>query len=246
MVEALTRDGFLGGRLQLWQPRDGFRAGVDSVLLAAAVPAQSGDHVLELGCGPGVAAACLAARVPGLHVTGLEVQENYAELARRNGIDVVLGDVAAPPPEVRSWQADQVMANPPFLAPGSGTPAGDAGRAKALLGANLEVWVRTGLARLKAKGSLTLILRTERLPDILSAFQGLAASLDVLPLAGRSGQAPERFLLRARKNGRRPFRLLAPLVLHEGDEHGRDAPDYRPEIAAILSEGAALNWPPQA
>ena len=49
----LTCDDFLGGRLSIWQPRDGYRAGVDPVLLAASVPARAGQSVLELGCGTG-------------------------------------------------------------------------------------------------------------------------------------------------------------------------------------------------
>ena len=52
----LTRDAFLGGRLYLWQPRTGYRAGVDPVLLAASVPARRGESVLDLGCGVGTAA----------------------------------------------------------------------------------------------------------------------------------------------------------------------------------------------
>ena len=50
---ALTRDAFVGGKLHLWQPKDGYRAGVDPVLLAACVRAQPGQSVLDVGCGQG-------------------------------------------------------------------------------------------------------------------------------------------------------------------------------------------------
>ena len=70
----LTRDAFLDGRLHLWQPRRGYRAATDPVLLAAFTPAKSGERVLELGCGAGAAALCLAVRVPGLDLHGLELQ----------------------------------------------------------------------------------------------------------------------------------------------------------------------------
>ena len=82
--DALTADRFLDGRLTILQPKDGYRAAMDPVLLAAAIPAKAGERALELGCGAGVASLCLARRVPGLHVTGLEVQAAYADLARRN------------------------------------------------------------------------------------------------------------------------------------------------------------------
>ena len=51
----LTQNAFLGGLVRLWQPRRGYRAGADPVLLAAAVPARGGQSVLDLGCGAGAA-----------------------------------------------------------------------------------------------------------------------------------------------------------------------------------------------
>ena len=80
----LTCDDFLGGKLRIWQPRIGYRAGVDPVILAASVPAKPGDTILELGCGVGVASLCIAARVPDVQITGVEIQVDYAALAKRN------------------------------------------------------------------------------------------------------------------------------------------------------------------
>ena len=70
--------------MSLRQPLEGYRAAIDPVLLAAAVPARSGEKVLELGCGVGAAALCLLARVPDLTVAGLELQPALAALARHN------------------------------------------------------------------------------------------------------------------------------------------------------------------
>ena len=71
----LTHDAFLCGRLHLWQPRKGYRAATDPVLLAAACPAVAGQRVLDLGCGAGAASLCLAARVPGLQLAGLRKKQ---------------------------------------------------------------------------------------------------------------------------------------------------------------------------
>jgi len=79
-----SEDGFLGGRLIIAQPRAGFRAGHDAVLLAAAVPAKPGQRVLELGSGSGVASLCLAARVADVSVVGIEIDAELVRLANEN------------------------------------------------------------------------------------------------------------------------------------------------------------------
>src|SRR5277367_7136876 len=80
----LTEGHLLGGRVRYAQPRDGFRSGIEPVLLAAAVPARAGERVLEVGSGAGAALLCLAARVSGVVGLGLERDAALAALAADN------------------------------------------------------------------------------------------------------------------------------------------------------------------
>ena len=244
---ATTLDAFLGGRVTLRQPRHGYRAATDPVFLAAACPAKAGQTVLELGCGVGAASLCLAARVPGLRLTGVERQDVYADLARENAaragadLTVIAADLDALPADLRQKSFDHVLANPPYFPPGEGSRAQDAGREAANReDTPLATWINTARARLKPGGWLTLIHLAERLPDCLMPLAEGFGAITVLPLQPRPGRAANRVLIRARKSARTPFRLLAPFLIHEGAEHVADAPDFTPEAQAILRSGAAL------
>ena len=246
--EALTRDAFLGGLVQIWQPRRGYRAGIDPVLLAAAVPAIAGQSVLELGCGGGVASLCLGARVPGLRLHGVEIQGDYAALARRNGTEnkapftVTEADLRALPDELRMQSFDHLIMNPPYFDRSIGTASDDPGRDMALGGDTaLADWLDVAARRLGPKGVLTLIQRIDRLPEVLSAVQGRLGSVVVLPLVARTGVSAEMFILQARKSGRAPFRLAPQLVLHDGIELTREGEKYSADVTEILRNGAALS-----
>ncbi|WP_127902669.1 tRNA1(Val) (adenine(37)-N6)-methyltransferase [Solirhodobacter olei] len=243
----LSDDGFLGGRLRMLQPRAGYRAATDPVLLAAAVPARAGQRALELGCGAGVATLCLLARQPGVAATGVERQAAYADLARRNAarngleLEVVAGDLARMPAELRARSFDHVLANPPYFPAGGGTAAADPGRETAQREETpLATWVDAAVRRLRPGGMLTMIQLAERLPDLLIACDGRLGSLTVLPLAPRVGRPAGRVILQARKGGRGAFRLLAPFVIHAGATHDGDRESFTPAARAILREGAAL------
>lgn len=242
-ADDLTHDAFLGGKLHLWQPRNGYRAGLDPVLLAATVPAVSGQRVLELGCGVGAAVLCLGTRVDGLALTGVERESVYARLAARNGagsLEVVTADLAALPLAVRQRQFDHVLANPPYWRREASIAAGDPVR-EAALGEQtpLATWIEIGCKRLAPKGQLHLIHRAERLPDILAALPHDMGGIEVLPIAAREGRGAERIIVRARKSGRADFRLSAPLILHRGAHHV-DGDQYTQPIRDALRTGAAL------
>ena len=244
----LSRDNFLNGKIRVWQPINGYRAGVDPVFLAAAVPAQSGQTVLELGCGVGTASLCLAARVSDLSITGVELQPDYAELARKNAaendapIDVITSDLRTLPADLRNRQFDHVLMNPPYYDRTASTSASDIGRDTALGGDTpLTDWISIGAKRLAPKGYLTLIQRIDRLPEVITAAQSCLGSICVRPIAAREGRNAGLFILQARKNGRAAFQLSAPFVMHQGASHEFDGESYTSEAASILRDGAKFS-----
>jgi tRNA1Val (adenine37-N6)-methyltransferase len=249
--EDLTNDKFLGGRVVALQPRGGYRAGVDPVLLAASVPAVSGQSVLELGCGAGVATLCLAARVPSLNMAGLELQPAYADLARQNAVangvalDLFVGDLARIPVALRARTFDHVIANPPYYIASDRTKAADNGRETALTeDTPLVLWVEAAVRRLAPRGYLTVIQDVRRLPELLGTLDRRLGDVTVTPIMARTSKPATRVILRARKGARGPFSLTSPVIMHDGDGHDGDRESYTRQIKAVLRDGAAIFPPP--
>jgi len=248
--ENITENEYLGGRVRIRQPANGYRAGVDPVLLAAAIPAKSGQNVLELGTGVGTAALCLAARVANLSVIGVEIQPDYAALARENAalndaqMDVVNADLTALPEELRQLQFDHVFANPPYFDRTMGHAASDVGRETAMgEDTPLPLWLQVAAKRVAPKGYVTFIHRAERLGDLLANLPKPLGSIQVQPFIPRPGRDANLVLVRARHSGRAALRLHAPIQLHDGLVHEKDAEDYTDAIKAVLRDGKALPFP---
>ncbi|MEK9968195.1 MAG: methyltransferase domain-containing protein [Ferrovibrio sp.] len=246
-----THDALLGGLVRLRQPRKGQRASADAVMLAAAVQARSGAQVLELGCGSGVAMLCLAARLKGVQVTGIELQPDLAALCAgniaANGFETRLsvheGDIRTRRiAGVAPNSFDQVFANPPYFDIARHRVSPHAGRAAARAeadDADIGHWVAAMLRYAKPNGGLTLIHKAERLGDILAALAGQngrngAGAIRVIPLFSRAGQPAKRVIVRAIKGSKAPLVLTPGLVLHGAGG------SYLPEIDAVLRNGAAL------
>lgn len=250
MNDHTTVNDYLGGKVSIRQPRKGYRAGIDPVVLAASVPAKSGQSVLELGIGVATASLCLHHRVAGLSLTGVEIQEDYAELARENGgtngadLTVFTCDLEHMPLPLRQARFDHVIANPPYFDRTAGHAAQDSGRETAMGEATpLSSWLNIAAKRVAPKGFVTFIHRAERLADLLSGLPSVLGSVQVQPLQPREGRDSHLILVRARHSGRAPLRLHAPIMLHAGVAHIRDDEDYTPHIKSVLRDGARLNMP---
>ena len=240
----LTEDALLGGRVRLRQPLNGARVAIDPIFLAASIAAEPHQLVLDAGCGVGAAALCLAARLPQCRIVGLDLQRELVRIAGDNvalngmsgRISVMVGDLLAPPPRLSPGMFDHVMANPPFIEQGRGTPAANPARTAATIegDANLADWVRFALAMVRGKGTVTFIHRADRIDALVGHLAGRAGDIAIFPLWPAAGRAASRILVRATKQVQAPARLLPGLVLHEADGRFSEAAE------AVLRGGAAL------
>lgn len=237
-------DAFLDGRVLIHQSAAGFRAGLDSVLLAAAVAARSGQSVLELGAGVGTVSLCLAARVAGLRIDGVEIDPALVALAVANAAAngcaenarFIAADVFDLPPALRTG-FDQVFCNPPFYS-SDGMVSPEPGRALARHdGGRLADWLAAGVKRTRSGGSFTTIFPAERLNEALAGLPG--GGVTVFPLWPKRDCPAKRVIVQVRIGAKSPLKLQPGLVLHGVDGH------FTPAVEAILRGRGGLTLVPE-
>lgn len=222
-----TDDDFIGGQVRLLQPAKGFRAGVDSVMAAAAVPAQSEATVLDVGAGVGVISLLLAKRLAGVRVTALEKIDEHFELLVQNIARNDLTDSVKPvqidlfeaalSPEPNSF--DHVVTNPPFYQDGAVQMSSNHDKAAAHAGPEgfLSDWLSRSIRMLRPGGLFTMVYPTADLTTVLAHLEGHLGDIVIFPLWPHQGQRAKRFIVQGKKGARGPSVLEAGLVLHAED-----------------------------
>ena len=240
-MKAAWSDGtLLGGRIAYRQKLEGYRTGIEPLLLAACVPARAGDHVVEAGTGAGPGLLALHARVPGVIGLGIERDPELAALAQANfdlnGATTLKTQCSA----LENWQpdgpCDHAFANPPWHRD-DGTPTPDPGRRSAKFANEnlLSRWICKLAAPLRRRGTLTLVLPAASFAQAVAALATChCAEIRLLPLWPHQGDAAKLIILQAIRGGRGASRILPGLVLHEADG------TYTRQASAILRDGDGL------
>jgi tRNA1(Val) A37 N6-methylase TrmN6 len=219
------------------------------VLLAAACPALSGEHVVDLGAGVGAAGLALAARTPDIAVTLVEIDPELAALGAENAqlngwagrVRSITLDAAAP---ARAFAAAglvpdsvaRVLMNPPFNDPVRQRTSPDRRRrlAHAAPRETLAAWIRTAARLLRPHGTLTVMFRADGLVDLARLLDSVFGAVVILPVYPKPDQPAIRILVRATKASRAPLALLPGLALNDAAGHPT------PQAEAVLRGGATL------
>ena len=232
-----SEDWFLTDRLLVQQPKKGFRAGGDSLLLSAAVPALAGESVLELGSGVGVVSLALASRVAGLGLHLVEIDGDTAALARHNiavnhqagrldvsQASVLTGDAHSTDLFVQGTFFDHCYCNPPYFDPRatrhSDHHLADLARRTST---PLSAWVKAMVRWTKSGGTMTMICRAHSSVEVLSAFERSAGGIELIPLYPKPDEPAVNVIIRGVKGSRAAFRLRQGLTIRDGG--GKLAPE---------------------
>ena len=236
---AHTLDAFHRGDFWLVQPKGaGHRAGVDAMMLAAAVPSSFSGRLADFGAGAGAAGLAVASRCSRATVV---LVENAAEMARyasltlehqRNAhlagrasvivADVTLTGRAREKAGLADGAFDFVIMNPPFnAAKDRATPDVLKQKAHVMEDGLFEAWIRSAAAVTKPRGgALAIIARPVSLSAILAALAGRFGSAEIVPVHARADTPAIRIVVRAKRSSRGALVLRPPLTLHGGPGDG--------------------------
>ena len=244
-MTSFTEDWLVNEQIRIFQPKTGYRAGLDARLLASSLPDRDGQRILDMGCGAGGALFPAAWRLKGARLTGLDRDQTSLELAQRgitaNGfddrVDLISADIGSLPRDMEN-QYDQVMSNPPYFEPGRIQTPHEGRIAAYMAETPLTDWLKALLFVTKPRGRITLIHRAGMLGEILAYLVSRSGQIEILPVRPAPGEPAKRVIVTARKGLKRGETLLHEgLTMHVAKGETANTP----EAEAILS-GSELIW----
>lgn len=220
-IDDLQRNGY-----QIIQNPGKFCFGMDAVFLSGFARIKPGETVLDLGTGTGIIPILLAAKSEGAHFTGLELQADSADMARRsvllnglNGkIDIVEGDIKEADRLFKAASFDVITTNPPYMTGEHGlvNPQLPKAIARHELMCTLEDVVRMSGKLLRPGGRLYMVHRPFRLAELMSILVSHRLEPKRMRLVHPFvDKEPNMVLIEARRGGKARLSVEPPLIVFE-------------------------------
>ena len=224
----------------IYQPKDGFRFGVDAVLLSSFVQVKSSEEVLDLGCGTGILPILLAAKTKGKHFTGLEIQADSVRLAAESirynhleeRVSVVEGDICAASALFGAERFQVCVSNPPYMISQHALPNQNKEKyiARHEAMCSFEDLAREVSKLLVSKGRFYLIHRPFRLAELITTLKKYHLEPKRLRLVQTLPEKePALVLIGACKGGNTGLRVEPTLIINETPGV------YTPEVQRIYN-----------
>ncbi|AWZ47466.1 SAM-dependent methyltransferase [Clostridiaceae bacterium 14S0207] len=214
--------------IKVIQKKDGFRFGVDAVLLANFANVKKNHNVVDLCSGTGIIPFILAGKTECSSVTGIEIQEDMVEMAKRtsklNNLEERIKFVNENLTNLKYIKSmskvDVVTVNPPYKLRNAGivNPEDKMAIARHEICCNLEDVIISAKTLLKDRGRFYMVHRPERLVDILTLMrQHKLEPKRIRMIHPSANKAPNIVLIEGQRDGGKFFKWEDPLYVHNED-----------------------------
>ncbi len=237
----MERCDYVNDKLKLIQKTDGLTFGTDALLLAGFINGKY-KYGCELGSGSGIISMLLLTREKLEKVVALEVQEEYADLTRRNAELNCLGErLCAVHTDLRDYKPEKefdiIFSNPPYMktTSGRGNLKEKKNIARHEVCGDIYDFCKSARKMLKFGGCFVAVYRTDRLVDLLDAMRGndLEPKRLTLVHADRDSE-PSMALMEGKAGGRCGLLLTKPLIIYTDKGHK----NYTDDMNYIMENGS--------
>lgn len=220
-IDDLQRSGY-----QIIQKKNGFCFGMDAVLLSGFASVFEGERAADLGTGTGIIPILLSGKTKGEHFTGLEIQEEMAEMAARsvrmngieNRVEIVQGDIKEASRLLGKASFDVVTTNPPYMndAHGLKNPELPKAIARHEVLCTLEDVVREAALLLKPGGRFYMVHRPRRLVDMISTMRAHKLEPKRIKFVHSfADKEANMVLIEGVRGGRSMLKVEAPIIVYQ-------------------------------
>ncbi|HOV27545.1 MAG TPA: tRNA1(Val) (adenine(37)-N6)-methyltransferase [Pseudobacteroides sp.] len=232
--------------LRIIQKNDGFKFGIDAVILSHFVDVKKNDNVIDLGTGTGIIPILLAGKTEAKSITGLEIQSDMAEMANRSvllnsleeRVKIVCGDIKECVELFGRSKFNVVVTNPPYMSVGRGlvNPSDTKSIARHEILCTLEDIIRVSSKLLVPGGQFAMVHRPQRLVDILFLMRQYKIEPKFLRFVHPSPyKRANLILVKGSRGGNPELKMMEPLYVY--DENGKYSGKYSKEIDDIYHRG---------
>ena len=220
-IDDLQRNGY-----RIIQKKKGFCFGMDAVLLSGFAQVKEGEMAVDLGTGTGIIPILLEAKTKGRHFTGLEIQEEVAEMANRSvrlnhledRVDIVRGDIKEASRLFGKASFDVVTSNPPYMNDNHGLKNPDLLKAIARheVFCTLDDVCREASLLLKTGGRFYMVHRPHRLAEIIKALKNYKLEPKRMKLVHPFiDKDANMVLIEAVRGGKSMMKVEAPIIVYQ-------------------------------
>ena len=228
-LEKFSADHLFGKKINISQPEKGYHFSMDPFILAAHIKPMGFEKIIDVGCGCGVIPLLLAAKYPGLRITGVEIQKELVRFAKKNVINnmlektihIIHNNIKNIDVLDINGKADIIVSNPPYKKKGSGrlNPHSQKAIARHEIFLDIDLLLKCSNRLLKEQGRLYIILPAQRLSELMPTMEKYKFSLDLIRFVHiKKNEEAKLVILRAIKgNLCKPCTTAPPFYVYDFD-----------------------------